>query len=61
MRADVPADAVVWEEEGAWLGYLRAHSEYWTQGQTLADLRDHLEDLRTVLIASGPRGQPERS
>ena len=52
MRAEVPADTVVWEEEGAWLGYLRGHPDYWTQGRTLADLRDHLDDLRTELTTA---------
>jgi hypothetical protein len=49
---DLLADAVVWEEEGAWLGHLRAHPDYWTQGETLADLYDHLEDLRIELSRS---------
>ena len=36
---------VVWEEDGAWLGYLQDYPDYWTQGQTLADLKEHLKDL----------------
>lgn len=36
---------VVWEEEGAWLGYLQDYPDYWTQGETLADLKEHLKDL----------------
>jgi predicted RNase H-like HicB family nuclease len=36
---------VVWEEDGAWLGYLQEYPEYWTQGETLEDLREHLRDL----------------
>jgi predicted RNase H-like HicB family nuclease len=36
---------VYWEEEGAWLGYLQDYPDYWTQGETLDDLRDHLRDL----------------
>jgi predicted RNase H-like HicB family nuclease len=34
-----------WEEDGAWLGYLQDYPDYWTQGETLADLIDHLADL----------------
>lgn len=36
---------VVWEEEGAWLGYLQDYPDYWTQGETLDDLKEHLKDL----------------
>ena len=34
-----------WEDEGAWLGYLHEYPDYWTQGETLDDLKDHLRDL----------------
>jgi predicted RNase H-like HicB family nuclease len=36
---------VFWEEEGAWLGYLQDYPDYWTQGESLDDLKDHLRDL----------------
>lgn len=36
---------VVWEEEGGWLGYLEEYPDYWTQGDTPDDLREHLRDL----------------
>jgi predicted RNase H-like HicB family nuclease len=36
---------VVWEDDGAWLGYLQDYPDYWTQGETLEDLKEHLEDL----------------
>ena len=36
---------IVWEEDGAWLGYLQDYPEHWTQGDTLDDLRDHLQSL----------------
>ena len=36
---------VCWEEDGAWIGYLQDHPDYWTQGETLEDLREHLNDL----------------
>jgi predicted RNase H-like HicB family nuclease len=36
---------VVWEEEGAWLGYLQEYPDYWTQGETPEDLKAHLLDL----------------
>jgi len=34
-----------WEEDGAWLGYLQDFPEYWTQGETLDTLKEHLRDL----------------
>jgi hypothetical protein len=40
---------VYWEEDGAWLGYLQDYPDYWTQGQTLEDLKDHLKDLHADL------------
>ena len=43
---------VVWEEDGAWLGYLQEYPDYWTQGDTLEDLKEHLKDLYKD-IASG--------
>jgi len=36
---------VYWEEDGGWLGYLSEYPDYWTQGDTLDDLLEHLRDL----------------
>ncbi len=36
---------VHWQEEDAWLGYLQDYPDYWTQGETLDDLLEHLKDL----------------
>lgn len=36
---------VYWEEDGVWLGYLQDYPDYWTQGESLDDLREHLKDL----------------
>jgi predicted RNase H-like HicB family nuclease len=36
---------VYWEEDGVWLGYLQDYPDYWTQGETLDDLKEHLKDL----------------
>jgi predicted RNase H-like HicB family nuclease len=36
---------VYWEEDGAWLGYIQDYPDYWTQGETLDDLKEHLRDL----------------
>ncbi len=39
------AKYVYWQEDGAWLGYLEEYPDYWTQGETLEDLLEHLKDL----------------
>lgn len=43
---------VYWEEDGGWIGYLQDYPDYWTQGESLEDLREHLRDLHRD-IASG--------
>ncbi len=40
---------ISWEEDGAWLGYLQDFPDYWTQGETLDDLKDHLRDLHSEM------------
>lgn len=36
---------VVWQEGDAWLGYLQEYPDYWTQGESLDDLKEHLKDI----------------
>lgn len=36
---------VYWQEGAFWLGYLQDYPDYWTQGESLDDLKEHLEDL----------------
>jgi predicted RNase H-like HicB family nuclease len=36
---------VYWEEDGGWIGYLQEFPDYWTQGDSLEDLKEHLRDL----------------
>ena len=36
---------IYWQEDDAWLGYLQDYPDYWTQGETLDDLIEHLRDL----------------
>jgi predicted RNase H-like HicB family nuclease len=36
---------VYWQEGDAWLGYLEEYPDYWTQGESEAELKDHLIDL----------------
>jgi len=36
---------IYWQESDAWLGYLEEYPDYWTQGDSLDDLVEHLKDL----------------
>ena len=38
-----------WEEDGLWVGYLQDYPDYWTQGSSLEDLKEHLKDLQQDL------------
>ena len=40
---------VHWQEDDSWLGYLEEYPDYWTPGDTLADLVEHLKDLHLDL------------
>ncbi len=44
---------IVREEGGAWLGYLQDYPDYWTQGETLDDLKEHLTDLYHDVTRTG--------
>jgi predicted RNase H-like HicB family nuclease len=34
-----------WQDGDMWLGYLEDYPDYWTQGETEADLQENLLDL----------------
>lgn len=36
---------VFWQDGDAWLGYLEEYPDYMTQGQSRADLEEHLRDI----------------
>jgi hypothetical protein len=40
---------VYWQDGEAWLGYLEEFPDYQTQGESLADLEEHLRDLHADL------------
>ena len=42
---------IYWEQDGNSLGYLQDYPDYWTQGESLEDLRDHLRDLYADLTS----------
>ncbi|MGI8739738.1 MAG: type II toxin-antitoxin system HicB family antitoxin [Gammaproteobacteria bacterium] len=33
------------KDDDSWLGYLQEFPDYWTQGETEAELKEHLVDL----------------
>lgn len=39
------AKYVHWEEDGSFIGYFVDYPDYWTQGETFDDLKEHLRDL----------------
>ena len=45
-----------WQEEDAWLGYLDEFPDYWTQGESLDDLKEHLRDLYDDLTSGAVPG-----
>jgi predicted RNase H-like HicB family nuclease len=40
---------VYWQADDLWLGYLEEFPDYWTQGESLEDLKEHLRDLHDDL------------
>ena len=42
---------VYWQQGMDWLGYLQDYPDYWTQGETLDDLKVHLRDLYADLTS----------
>jgi predicted RNase H-like HicB family nuclease len=36
---------IYWQDENMWLGYLEEYPDYWTQGETMAELEENLRDV----------------
>lgn len=47
---------VRWQEGKTWLGYLQDYPDYWTQGKSLDDLKEHLKDLYLDLTSGALPG-----
>jgi predicted RNase H-like HicB family nuclease len=47
---------VIWQDDDAWLGYLLEYPDYWTQGESLDDLKEHLKDLYADLSGGAISG-----
>ncbi len=39
------AKFLYWQDDDMFIGYFLEYPDYWTQGETLDDLKDHLRDL----------------
>jgi hypothetical protein len=42
---------VYWNDEEMFIGHFLDYPDYWTQGSTLDDLKEHLRDLYTDLTS----------
>ena len=40
---------IYWQDGEHWVGYLQEYPDYWTQGESLEDLEEHLKDLHREL------------
>ena len=47
---------IYWQDEDGWLGYLEDYPDYWTQGESFDDLREHLKDLHHDLTSGAIPG-----
>jgi len=47
---------VVWQDGDAWIGYLQQYPDYWAQGSSPEDLREHLKDLHAELSSGNIPG-----
>lgn len=47
---------VVWQDGDTWLGYLQEFPDYWTQGDNLDDLKEHLKELYVDLLGGSIPG-----
>ena len=47
---------VVWQEDESWIGFLQEYPDYWTQGEGLEDLKEHLRDLHADLSSGAVPG-----
>lgn len=47
---------VVWQDGQTWIGYLQNYPDYWTQGESLDDLKEHLKELYDDLSSGAVPG-----
>jgi predicted RNase H-like HicB family nuclease len=44
---------IYWKDDDMWLGYLEEFPDYWTQGETEEELKEHLIDIFKELTSGG--------
>jgi predicted RNase H-like HicB family nuclease len=44
---------IYWKDDDMWLGYLEEFPDYWTQGETEEELKEHLIDIYKELTSGG--------
>ncbi len=42
---------IYWQDDDMWLGYLEEYPDYWTQGETEAELQENLLDIYQELTS----------
>jgi predicted RNase H-like HicB family nuclease len=42
---------IYWQDDDMWLGYLEEYPDYWTQGETEAELKENLLDIYSELTS----------
>lgn len=42
---------IYWQEGDMWLGYLEEYPDYWTQGETIEELKENLRDVYQELTS----------
>jgi predicted RNase H-like HicB family nuclease len=47
---------VQWQDGDDWLGFLEEYPDYWTQGETIAELEENLRDLYRDLTGGAMPG-----
>ena len=45
------AKFVYWQEDDTFIGHFLEYPDYWTQGTSLDDLKEHLRDLYCDIIS----------
>ncbi|MEW6609738.1 MAG: type II toxin-antitoxin system HicB family antitoxin [bacterium] len=46
---------IYWQDGDMWLGYLEEYPDYWSQGETIEELKENLRDIfREVISGSIP-------
>jgi predicted RNase H-like HicB family nuclease len=43
---------IYWQDKDMWLGYLEEYPDYWTQGETEAELQANLIDIYAELTSN---------